>query len=138
MWMNKKALLIVIPLLAVLSLTVIPAFAAADENFVSASGWAFLKTSSGVCYSGCAGLGLFTVSPNGGSERFVSLGFQGLSGGFNWLINLDSIKVGKNFETFCATPAPGGAPAPITVAPFCVTAFGCGFVFVGKVTTTID
>ena len=140
--MNKKALLIVIPLFAVLSVTVVPAFATASvgENYVGAVGWAYLKNSSGVCSSGRATLGLFLVSPSGGTDRFVGLQFVGALYSVDWLINVNSIKLEKNFETFCATPSGGGAPAPIIVAfqtqaPYCLTAFGCGFVFVGKVTT---
>ena len=148
--MKKKALLIVVPLLAVLSLTMVPAFAtpSVDQTYVRAVGWAFLKTSSGTCYSGCASLELFTQNPSAPSDRFASLTFQGNPNNFNWLIDLNSIKVTKNCETFCAIPTitfagwGGVAPGPIIVTfqtkvPFCVTAFGCDCAFVGKVTTAV-
>ena len=132
--MNKKSLLIVIPLLVVLSLTVTPAFATGvSEKFVYAVGWGYFKNSSGVVYCGCTTLGVFYASTPLGKW------YVGIYGA-TWLINLNSIKVENSFETLCATPAGGGAAAPIVVgwqtdAPFCITAVGCGFIFVGTVTT---
>ncbi|MGA2682589.1 MAG: hypothetical protein ABSF44_12410 [Candidatus Bathyarchaeia archaeon] len=158
--MNRKALLVLIPLLSMLSLLVTPAFATTYPN-TEASGWAYVKTSEG-CISGCATLEVvFGLAPGevpaitdtlGGG--FVLLVVHGH--GFEWVIDLSSVKISKcNVLTLCASPYAVDDPvasnpivfstplSPITVVidlskPYCVTAFGCSTLFIGQGHTLID
>ena len=153
--MNRKALLVLIPLFAMLSLLVMPAFATVTYPSIEACGWASVKTSEG-CVSGCATLYVVfgavltavpAVSDSGVPENIVVLEVKGYL--FEWLIDLSSIQHKCNFLTFCAYPIvvdPSAVTAsvptstglsPITVVidlckPYCVTVFGCGTCFIGQ------
>ena len=158
--MNKKALLVLIPLLCVLSLLVVPALATGITYppTIEASGWAVVKTASG-CVSGCATLWVFVagfVDPPPPSD-LVEL--QVVCGSteyvFTWII--DSFSVKCHVLTVCASPPLIGGPITagdpvyylvplsgitVTVYPYpatsmCVTAFGCTTLFIGQGHTTL-
>jgi hypothetical protein len=131
--LNKKALLVLFPLLATLSLTIMPVLAQVDSFApVRACGFAYVKMNEG-CVSGCATLRVFAQAPVGIGYQYVILTVKDYT--FYWRITSEKLKCG--ILTVCASPAEEYAPAPITVvinlkAPYCVTAFGCGVFFVGK------
>ena len=153
--MNRKALLVLIPLLATLSLSVMPALAlpTAYPN-VEACGFAVAKTSDG-CLSGCATLWVWF----GTEPEAVSALTDGVTGDYVllivqchalwWTIDMSSIKLKYNTLTFCAYPEtlvtiPDPTTivtteplSPITVSinlcsPYCVTALGCTTLFIGQ------
>jgi len=151
--MNKKALLVLLPLFAMASLLVMPAFASNAPTIV-ACGWAYEKTHEG-CVSGCATLIAAVGAADGAtpafdtlSGGFVILEVQGYA--FEWVIDQSTVKCKCNVLTFCASPfAPevgaGVDPSvefttplsPISVVidlckPYCVTAFGCSTFFTGQ------
>jgi len=153
--MNRKALLVLIPLLSMLSLLATPAFATpATYPIIEARGWASVRAPEG-CFSGCATfyvvIGLAsgavpaipTDNLNGG---YVMLVVQGHT--FEWVIDQSSIKVKCNVLTLCAThyvlddvtinpQLPTSSISPITVVvdlckPYCVNAYGCSTLFIGQ------
>jgi hypothetical protein len=154
--MNRKALLVLIPLFSMLSLLVMPAFASAYSS-VEASGWASVKTYEG-CVSGCATLyvvfggvelGAVPALSDSVVGDFVVLVVQDHA--FEWIIDLSSVKCKCNVLTFCAYPQVSveatvttntvpvlSTPlSPISVVvdlckPYCVTAFGCSAFFTGQ------
>ena len=159
--MNRKALLVLIPLFATLGLTVMPALAVPTYPNVEACGFAFAKTSDG-CLSGCATLWVwFGTEPEAAP---LALTDSGVTGGYVllvvqchalwWIIDMSSVKLKCNTLTFCAYPetvlaasdpatiVTTEALSPITewinlCSPYCVTALGCTTLFVGQGHTVV-
>jgi hypothetical protein len=149
--MNRKALLVLLPLFAMLSLLVMPAFAAPTYPSIEACGWATVKTSEG-CVSGSATLYVLfgavetavpAISDSGVEGNIVVLEVQGYV--FVWLIDLSSVHCKCNILTLCASPAVIDPDSVVTTLPsssisvvvnlckpYCVTAFGCSALFIGQ------
>jgi len=156
--MNKKALIVLIPLFSMFSLLVVPALALPTEYpSIQASGWAYIKTSEG-CFSGCATLYVFFGAEDGAVPGLVTDGVPGdlvvlvvCDHAFEWIIDQSSIKYKCDVLTFRASPyltiEVGTAVDPSTVTPITplssicvsielckphlVTALGCTEFFIG-------
>ena len=148
--MNKKALLVLIPMLCVLSMLVVPAFATGITYppTITASGWAVVKTNIG-CVSGCATLWVFVDAPPPSDLVELQVVCGSTEYFFTWIINSYSLKC--HVLTVCASPptliaiTPASDPVylvplsgiTITVYPYpatsmYVTALGCSTLFIGQ------
>jgi len=144
--MNKKVLLVLIPMLSVLSLLVTPAFAQSiTYPTIEANGFATIKYSGG-CLSGCATLWVFTTAPTVGVENdYVKL----LVCHHTFIWEITNVDLKCKVLTVCAAPitvdgtaipaVPTSLLSPITVTIypypgtcFSVSAFGCNVFFFGQ------
>ena len=153
--MNRKVLVVLIPLVLMLSLLVMPAFATPATTFpsIKACGWAYEKTSSGYVSGSATLYVVFGTAPDAVpavtdnlNEGFILLEVKGQT--FEWVIDLSSVKLKCDVLTQCATPyvhddvssnvpEPTSPLSPINVVidlckPYCVTAYGCSTFFTGQ------